>query len=93
MLYAIHEEHGAQPETTILEAINILNDDYSTEEVEEAALRLEKIKKIESRGRNESEDSIPLMKILWLQLVKALLLQKDDKNHPLTPTTFEGTRG
>ena len=31
------------------------------------------------------------MKILWLQLVKALLLQKDDKNHPLTPTTFEGT--
>jgi hypothetical protein len=53
--------------------------------------RLEKIKKIESRGRNESEDSIPLMKILWLQLVKALLLQKDDKNHPLTPTTFEGT--
>ena len=70
---------------------DILNDDYSTEEIDQAAFRLEKIKKIDSRGGSESENSIPLMKGLWLQLVQALLLQKDDKNHPTTPTTFEGT--
>jgi hypothetical protein len=58
---------------------DILNDDYTTEEIDQAAFRLEKIKNIDSRGGNESEDCLPLMKRLWLQLVQALLLQKDDK--------------
>jgi hypothetical protein len=70
---------------------DLIDIDYSTEEIDFATQRLDKIKKIDARGRNESEDSIPLMKGLWLQLVKALLLQKDDKSHPMSPTTFEGT--
>ena len=36
---------------------DILNDDYTTEEIDQAAFRLEKIKKIDSRGGNESENS------------------------------------
>ena len=40
---------------------------------------------------NDSEDTIPLMKQIWLQLVKALLLQKNIKNTGNPPITFEMT--
>ena len=37
MLYAIHEEHGAQPETAILEAIRTFGDDVDRNKILNAA--------------------------------------------------------
>jgi hypothetical protein len=65
--------------------------DYTEEEISQATLRLEKIKTIEDRGGNASENTILMMKEIWLQLVKTLLLQKNNKSAGHTPVTFERT--
>ena len=65
--------------------------DYTEEELTAATLRLEKIQRIEDRGGNSSESVIPLMKEIWLQLVKTLLLLKSNKAAGSEPSTFENT--
>jgi hypothetical protein len=65
--------------------------DYTEEELAHAAQRLEKIKKIEERGVIDSESTIPMMKEIWLQLVKTLLLQKDNKAAGSAPSSFDRT--
>ena len=65
--------------------------DYTEEELMAATLRLEKIKTIEDRNGNNSESMIPLMKEIWLQLVKTLLLQKNNKAAGSAPVTFDRT--
>jgi hypothetical protein len=64
---------------------------YSKTEIDEAKDRLQRVKQIDELGSNDSEDTIPLMKQIWLQLVKALLLQKNFKNSSNPPVTFEMT--
>jgi hypothetical protein len=66
--------------------VDIVKARYSPTEIDEAKERLQRIKQIESHGSNDSEDTIPLMKQIWLQLVQALLLQKTFKNSGLPPS-------
>jgi hypothetical protein len=70
--------------------IQLQNADYSEEEIKQSTERLHKIKEIDSRGNNESEDTVSQMKIIWKQLVQALLLQKS-KSQDAPLVTFANT--
>ena len=67
------------------------NADYSEDEIKQSTERLNKIKEIDSRGNNESEDTVAQMKSIWKQLVQALLLQKG-KSQDAPLVTFINTR-
>ena len=68
----------------------VQNADYSEDEILQATQRLQKVKQIESRGNNESEDTVSQMKDIWKQLVQALLLQKS-KSRDAPSVTFVNT--
>ena len=58
-----------------------------TEEIEKAKARLSRIKVI--GGGEESEDTLPLMTKIWVQLVRALLLHKlSNRQSGAAPITF-----
>ena len=95
------EQEGAEYSTNWTEYENIYekrqvlktqvqNADYSEDEIKEATQRLQKIKQIENRGNNESENTVSQMKDIWKQLVQALLLQKS-KSRDAPSVTFVNT--
>ena len=58
---------------------DIVHARYSQPEIDQAKERLQRVKQIESHGSNDSEDTIPLMKQIWLQLVKDFYCRKISK--------------
>ena len=70
----------------------IVDVDYTREEIEQARLRIQKIKDMESLSVDESENTILQMSKIWHQLVQAILLCKlTSKQTGHGPVSFKDT--